>query len=132
MPNVKTKPKRHWILASYRPWDCTCSSDGNLYAVSDVWQAAKEYEVQEAPIDAFSLEYGRCGVEDFRTFAVHCARVMDADISYPIILTPCGGILDGRHRLARMLIDGVETVKFIKLKKLPVSIGREEELKNDK
>ncbi len=128
---TKAKPNRHWILETYRPWDCTCTVRNRRYTVADVWEAAKEYEVQEAPIDAFTLNYGPCQVTDFISFAVHCARVMDADISYPIILAPDGEILDGRHRLARMLCDGVETVKFVKLKKMPTMIGLVDEEKGD-
>src|SRR4051812_41275325 len=36
-----------------------------------------------------------------RTIAEHARDIYDADLSYPIILSPTGEVLDGMHRIAK-------------------------------
>lgn len=46
-------------------------------------------------------------------------RVMNADTSIPIIISPKGQIADGCHRVMRALLDGKPTIKAYRLKEFP-------------
>lgn len=52
-----------------------------------------------------------------RTVAGHFRLMMDADLAYPIVVDPDGGVMDGMHRVARALAEGHQTVLA---KRLPV------------
>ncbi len=45
-----------------------------------------------------------------REITKHCRRIMDADLSYPIILRADHRVLDGMHRISRCLLEGRETI----------------------
>ena len=53
-----------------------------------------------------------------RAIAMHAKRIMNCDLSYPVILTEDGRVFDGMHRVARQLIEGCE---FIQVKRFPVN-----------
>jgi hypothetical protein len=41
-------------------------------------------------------------------------RVMDADLSYPVILHPDGWLMDGFHRVARALREGRDIIPAVR------------------
>jgi hypothetical protein len=41
-----------------------------------------------------------------REIASHAPRIMSADLSYPIILSADGSLMDGAHRIARAFAEG--------------------------
>ncbi len=45
----------------------------------------------------------------------HIKMVLDADLTMPIILDEDGDIMDGRHRLAKALLEGRETILAVRL-----------------
>lgn len=49
----------------------------------------------------------------------HCQRILAADLSYPVMLTPDGSILDGVHRIAKALMNGQTTVKAVRIREMP-------------
>jgi ParB-like chromosome segregation protein Spo0J len=40
-------------------------------------------------------------------------RVIDADLSYPILIHPTGWLMDGYHRVARALMEGRKTLPAV-------------------
>ena len=51
----------------------------------------------------------------WRVVVEHVKLIDEADMSYPIILSASGAVMDGRHRVARALREGraeVEAVQF--------------------
>jgi hypothetical protein len=54
-----------------------------------------------------------------RAVAEHCRLVNEADPTYPILLDPTGGVLDGMHRVARALLDGRHRIAARRLPALP-------------
>lgn len=58
---------------------------------------------------SFSDEGGLIG------FARHMKHVMEADLSYPIIIDEWGQPIDGRHRIVKALIEGHETIKAVRV-----------------
>lgn len=54
-----------------------------------------------------------------RTFIQHYRRVEQADLSYPIIINPQYGVLDGLHRMAKAHVSGLSSIKAVILIELP-------------
>jgi len=54
-----------------------------------------------------------------RNTIAHFERIQAADLSYPIILTPDGTILDGVHRLVKAYMQQKEQIKVVKFNELP-------------
>lgn len=55
-----------------------------------------------------------------RRVIAHCARIMEADLSYPIILNADGKLMDGGHRLGKAILTGQATVKAVQFREMPV------------
>ena len=49
----------------------------------------------------------------------HIALVEAVDPAHPIILTPEGRVMDGRHRVAHALLDGRATVRAVRFDVMP-------------
>ena len=49
-----------------------------------------------------------------RELADHMQAVLDADLSYPIILDEDGEIMDGRHRLMKAILNRESTIKAVR------------------
>jgi len=59
-----------------------------------------------------------------RTIAEHARDIYEADLSYPIILSPSGEVLDGMHRIAKAYLQGIEEIDAVQLLKMPEPRGR--------
>lgn len=49
-----------------------------------------------------------------RDVAGHTRRIMAADLSYPIIFSADGALMDGGHRIARAWIEGRTTINAVR------------------
>jgi len=102
-------------------------SDGeHTWDVVDLWKAASDYAPVEMPLseiaDLDCLLDSHCwadGPLSVREILEHGDRVRDADLSYPIILTPRGCIADGCHRLVKALREGRRTILAVRLDLMP-------------
>jgi hypothetical protein len=54
-----------------------------------------------------------------RAVVQHMRLVNDADLLYPIIVDPGGGVMDGMHRVAKALLLGHATIEAKRLVALP-------------
>ena len=54
-----------------------------------------------------------------RAIAEHARDIYEADLSYPIILSPSGGVLDGWHRICKAFIYGIEDLDAVQLTTMP-------------
>jgi hypothetical protein len=54
-----------------------------------------------------------------RAVAEHARLMLDADLSFPVILGPDGRVMDGMHRIARALLDGRKRVSAVRFQILP-------------
>jgi len=81
--------------------------------------ASRDLKPFDLQIKGLHINYGApCG-NDLLDFVKHMKRVNDTDMAFPIILSPEGVIVDGRHRLAKALIEGRNTIKAVQLKTMP-------------
>jgi hypothetical protein len=59
-----------------------------------------------------------------RTVAEHARDIYDADLAYPIILSPTGDVLDGMHRICKSYVQGIEKIDAVQLREMPAALGR--------
>jgi len=82
--------------------------DGMRYNVSLLTDAAKDLEVFKAKVKSLSWNYEAPCDNSLLSFSQHIIHVLNVDLTQPILLSPDGTILDGRHRLVKAIIDGEE------------------------
>jgi hypothetical protein len=58
-----------------------------------------------------------------RRVAQHARDIFHADLSYPIIMTKSGDVLDGAHRIARAYLSGQQAISAILLEDWPQPDG---------
>jgi hypothetical protein len=49
----------------------------------------------------------------------HVRLIDEVDMSFPIILGPDGGVMDGMHRVARALLEGRQVIAAVRLPAMP-------------
>jgi hypothetical protein len=88
---------------------------GNYYSVARLVDEAKDLKPFDAPLAALDLSgeiWSGCNIF---SLAYHCKKVKEADLSYPIILDWNGSIADGRHRVIKALVEGMTTIKAVRI-----------------
>jgi hypothetical protein len=79
-----------------------------------LWQLAAGLPVTMDAIDTIPELDQNCWFAEpptCREVAKHARRILDADLSHPIILSADGRLMDGGHRLARAWLEGRTEVK---------------------
>lgn len=87
----------------------------DMWSVARLIDAAKHCDVFDMPLAGIDLDYRIWKDADMATLALHVKKVMDADLSKPIILDWNGCLADGRHRVIKALIEGRRTIKAVRL-----------------
>ena len=59
-----------------------------------------------------------------RAIAEHARDIYESDLSYPIILSPTGEVLDGWHRICKAFLQGIEELDAVQLTTLPPYLWR--------
>lgn len=84
-----------------RLWELACDLPVRMVAIADL---------PELDQDCW---FGTAHVPTIRTVAEHTRRIQDADLSYPIIISADGGLMDGGHRLARAWLQGATEIRAV-------------------
>ena len=106
----------------------TLSDGKNIWAVKDLWRAAEGLTpkvVSVAKLVELNNDRHSWGKIDQKEMVQHVKRVMNADMSYPLILSPDGWIADGLHRLTRAMLEGHETISVVRLNEMPEPLKTE-------
>ena len=97
----------------------------------DVWDVDRLIELsRDLPIRSVSLEdlseleenywyQGPDEVPTCRSVVAHMRLVLEADLSYPIILCSEGRIMDGMHRVGKALLEGRESIGAVRFATTP-------------
>lgn len=102
--------------------------DGQTYVwdVHKLWKLAAELDVVEVPV--VDLEHHldeMCWfdtaqyVPTVKAIAEHSEKIQGADLSFPIILSTRGEVMDGMHRLAKAWLEGKPTIKAVQFPEDP-------------
>ena len=76
-------------------------------------------EVFEIPLKHLNIANLYPRLDSMREYISHIKQVLDADLDKPIILDDEGYVMDGRHRIAKALIEERETIKAVRFEKTP-------------
>ena len=101
------------------PGRCVFKDGKKRWIISALWELAKDLPVQEMPMSALNTSNLCPKINVMASFVGHIKNVLDADMSFPIILDDEGWVMDGRHRVAKALLEGRETIKFVRFEVTP-------------
>lgn len=88
------------------------------WIVSKLIESAKDLEPFEIPLAGLNI-YQLMEAPSMNEFVGHMKRVMEVDLNYPIILDDEGFIMDGRHRVAKALLEGRTTITAVRFDETP-------------
>ena len=54
-----------------------------------------------------------------RAVAAHAKRIYEAELEYPVLLTPAGEIMDGMHRVAKAWLLGLTEILAVQFPEIP-------------
>lgn len=72
-----------------------------------------------AEVDTVYWFDGKSEQPTVRKVIEHARLISEVDTFYPVILGPDGRVMDGMHRIARLLLDGQATVRARRFDVLP-------------
>jgi hypothetical protein len=89
-----------------------------IWDVSRLIELSKDLPVRAVPISSITDFDAVCWFNSderptCRAVAEHAKRIMAVDLSYPIILSQAGNVMDGLHRVARAFLDGNTHVRAV-------------------
>lgn len=96
-----------------------CDGTGRQWYVDRLWKKAEKLPVQEMPITGLNIHNLYPKLTSMRQFVGEIQKVLDVDMSHPIIMDEDGYVMDGRHRIAYALLKGLETINFIRFEETP-------------
>lgn len=96
----------------------------HIWDVERIWKLAEDIQAIEIPIDKIDgidsvTWFNEQAQPTIRSIAKHAKRIIEADTSYPPILTDSYRVFDGMHRIAKHLMEGKTTIKVKKFAKNP-------------
>lgn len=106
---------------------CDTGPDGEtlVYDVERLWRLAQELPIQtiflsqvESELD-YPYQWFKTKKPSPREVAKHAKRIYEADLSYPIILSAKGLVMDGTHRIAKAWLLGMEQIQVVRFPEDP-------------
>jgi hypothetical protein len=103
-------------------------SDGSMrfHRMHQYWELVEGLPVKEvrlSELDGFDEVRWFGGPRNIlptcRAIAEHARDIYESDLSYPIILSPTGEVLDGWHRICKAFLQGIEELDAVQLKTMP-------------
>jgi hypothetical protein len=90
-----------------------------FWSTATLWKAAEGLPSRLVPItDIAEFEqdcwFGGKHVPSCRAVAQHARQIIEADLSYPVILSADGGLMDGGHRIAKAWIAGQTEIAAVR------------------
>jgi hypothetical protein len=100
------------------------------WSVERLWALARDLPVQTVPVESLLpiLEEMCCILPDERScmhMARHAKRVLEADLSHPVILAEDGALFDGSHRIAKAWVLGLKVIQVVRFSVNPEPDKRE-------
>lgn len=99
---------------------------GNLiWDVNRLVELTKNFETKKIKVDTIrELDenfwfQGKDDVPTCRTVADHARLIGETDLSWPIILSSDGRVMDGMHRVAKAYLKGHKTIKAVQFEEDP-------------
>ena len=93
--------------------DQECQIGTHVWSIPRLISISKDFPVEEMPIRGLNVYHVYKSLT-LRQMVTHMQAVLNADLSYPIILDEDGELMDGRHRIMKALLEERETIKFVR------------------
>jgi len=93
-------------------------ANGCKWIISDLIERTKGLEVMDVPLIHMSQDYKINGML-LREFIAHMRLVLEADMDCPVIMDEDGCLFDGRHRMARAILEGQTSIKAVRFDEDP-------------
>jgi hypothetical protein len=102
----------HWVSLGERAW-----------YIETIWSAAEGLPAEEVLVAHIQEVDEDCwfrgGPATVRAVVDHTRRIVDADLTRPVILAADGQVLDGMHRIAKAILAGHDTISAQRLPEDP-------------
>lgn len=108
---MKIKPAWDKLSGQY-----VSDDNNNKWLVTELITETEEQdlEVMDIPLDHLCIsDKTICGTP-IKKFVSHMKQILNISMEYPIILDEDGAIFDGRHRVARAMLDEMESIKAVR------------------
>ena len=106
-----------------KTWDFTDSQsitvNDRRYNVHAAIKLSEYLPVKDYLIEDLYIAYESPCDDNLRSFIEHMRMVVDADLSYPVLMNEDGFIIDGRHRLSKAILNKQKTIKGVRFMKDP-------------
>jgi hypothetical protein len=93
--------------------------------IDTIWSAAEGLPIEEVLVAQLPEVDEDCwfrgGPATVRAVVDHARRIVDADLTRPIILAADGQVLDGMHRIAKAIFAGYDKVSAQRLPEDPAA-----------
>jgi len=88
------------------------------WSIARLITLVKDLPIMDIPIDHLNIY---CKYENLtlRDMVMHMKAVEEADLNFPIILDEDGDIMDGRHRIMKVLLTGAKSIKAVRFNENP-------------
>ena len=97
--------------------NCFIDERGRIFKDETLKKAAVGLPIIDFVItDNFMDEILRWKLVNFHDYLIHFRRVLNADLSYPIIIRSDGMIMDGRHRIIKAFHENIKILPAKKFK----------------
>ena len=103
-----------------------CYIGKEWWYASTLIEASKDLEPYDLHLDSLDLgvwPWSGISILRFLQEVICCASI---DLTNPVIMTASGWVMNGWHRICKAILDGEETIKTVRLLKLPEPDGRED------
>jgi hypothetical protein len=113
MESKKEKPAMPHVIISGNEHETL------TWKVETLWELARDLPVETVPVTDLLpvLESICCVTSEERScmdMARHAKRVLEADLSYPVILAADGSLFDGSHRIAKAWVLDVKEIQVVR------------------
>lgn len=101
------------------------ATETHVWKVPRLWTLAQTLPVNFVAVEHLSSQFENArwlsdeNETNARAVIEHARRILATDLSYPIILSQTGQIMDGLHRLAKAVIKGEETIAVVQFHRDP-------------
>ena len=101
--------------------------DENLYywRASTLWKLSEAMPVEQISLDSFDWENDNFQCNSlstpplWRDVGDQAKQILAADLTYPIVISAEGNIMDGMHRLLKCYVFGLPTVSAVRFETTP-------------
>ncbi|MBF0399973.1 MAG: chromosome partitioning protein ParB [Magnetococcales bacterium] len=97
----------------------TTDKKKSIWFVSRICDLARNLPVFDLPLVGINTWGLEPKIENWNDWISHVNKVMNANLSHPIILSGNGEVMDGRHRIAKAILYGKKTIKAVRFNVTP-------------